>query len=113
MRERVCLIGLEEPEVSDLVRGMDAPVLVHETLPRIIVSGGELRVENNSGSACLPVSQVVFHGIFERDLETLCGLALWGGRCLPAAGGMVDCRLKFPSLVKALAASRFAGPPRG
>src|SRR5208282_414492 len=54
-------------------------------------------------------SHVVFHGIFEQDLEFLAGLALWGGPCFPNPTAMMDCRLRLPCLVHALRFTRFGG----
>lgn len=58
----------------------------------------------------MPVARVIFHGIFEHDLEFLAGLALWGGPCFPNPVAMMDCRLRLPCLVRALKYSRFGGP---
>lgn len=113
MQPRPCLIGLDEPEVRNLETRFGQPLLAYETLPRILVRDGLLWVESASRFQLLPVSAVVFHCIFEFDLPLMAGLALWGGPCLPAATAMLDCRLKFPCLVRALAYSRFAAPRRG
>ena len=56
------------------------------------------------------MSRVVFHGIFEHDLEFLAGLALWGGPCFPNPTAMMNCRLRLPGLVHALRFTRFGGP---
>jgi hypothetical protein len=45
--------------------------------------------------------------------DTIAGLALWGGPCLPNAHAMMDCRLKLPCLVRALKLTKFGDPPRG
>jgi hypothetical protein len=113
MQPRPCLIGLDEPEVSDLQARLDQPLLAYETLPRILVRDGELFVESPSRSRLLPVSSVVFHGIFGDDFDLLAGLALWGGPCLPSARAMLACRLKFPCLVRALELTKFGAPRRG
>jgi hypothetical protein len=113
MQPRPCIIGLDEPEIADLKARFDQPLLAFETLPRILVRDGQLWVESTSRFQLLPVSAVVFHGIFEFDLPLMAGLALWGGPCLPAARAMLDCRLKFPCLVRALELSRFSAPRRG
>lgn len=110
---RPCIIGLDEPEFSIIAERFGGQLLAHETLPRIMLRDGQLYVESISGAACVPVSAVVFHGIFEHDHDTIAGLALWGGPCLPNARAMMDCRLKLPCLVRALALSRFAEPSRG
>ena len=113
MQPRPCIIGLDEPEISDLKSRLDRPLLAFETLPRILVRDGQLWVESASRFQLLPVSAVVFHGIFESDLPLMAGLALWGGPCLPTARAMLDCRLKFPCLIRALELSQFAAPRRG
>ncbi len=113
MTARVCLIGLDEPQNASLKPRISGPIVVHETLPRILVRDGELLVEASSGFGFLPVSKVVFHGIFEDDHDLIAGLALWGGPCLPNARAMMDCRLKLPCLVRALQFTKFGSPPRG
>lgn len=88
-------------------------LVLHESLPRILVRDGELLVEAPSGFGLRPVSRVVFHGIFENDHDLIAGLALWGGPCLPNAQAMMDCRLKLPCLVRALRYTDFGNPLRG
>lgn len=113
MNDAICLIGLDPPE-SDALRGrLGVPVIAHEALPGILVRGGQLFAETPSRSRMVPISRVVFHGIFEDDLDFIAALALWGGPCLPNAGAMLDCRLKLPCLVRALRHTRFGLPPRG
>lgn len=113
LEPRPCVIGLDEPEFRALQERLGTPLLAFETLPRILVEGGQLFVESASRFRLLPVSAVVFHGIFADDLDLLAGLAIWGGPCLPAARAMLDCRLKFPCLVRALDLTKFAEPRRG
>jgi len=113
MTRRICLIGLDEPEHRELAGRFGVPVVAHESVPKIVVSDGQLFVESRSGAHMLAVSHVVFHGIFEHDLDLIAALALWGGPCLPNAAAMMDCRLKLPCLVRALRHSRFAAPRRG
>lgn len=113
MTQRACIIGLDEPQNSALKARITGAVVIHETLPRILVRDGELFVEASSGFGFQPVSKVVFHGIFEDDHDLIAGLALWGGPCLPNARAMMDCRLKLPCLVRALQFTEFADPPRG
>ena len=110
---RPCIIGLDEPEYSAIAERLGTRILAHEILPRIMVRDGRLYVESTSGAGYVPVSAVVFHGIFENDHDLIAGLALWGGPCLPNAQAMMDCRLKLPCLVRALKLTRFAEPPRG
>lgn len=113
MTQRACIIGLDEPQNASLKARVAGPLVVHDTLPRIFVRDGELFIESSSGFGFVPVSKVVFHGIFEDDHDLLAGLALWGGPCLPNARAMMDCRLKLPCLVRALQFTKFAGTPRG
>lgn len=93
MNPRPCIIGLDEPQNDELKRRMTERALFHETLPKMFVRDGELFVESSSGYGVVPVSRVVFHGIFEDDHDFIAGLALWGGPCLPNAQAMIDCRL--------------------
>ena len=115
MAERVCLVGLDEAEVEEIRErvGPGVGIVAHQALPRMIVQDGELRVESRRGPALIPVSKIVFHSIYEQDLDFICGLALWGGPCLPNARAMMDCRLKFPCLIRALQYTRFGAPRRG
>jgi hypothetical protein len=112
MTTRVCLVGLDEPEHAAITARLRVPVLVHETLPKILVQDGRLLVEAHRGGY-LAVARMVFHAIFEDDVDFLAALALWGGPCLPGALGMMDCRLRLPGLVRALRHTRFGAPPRG
>lgn len=113
MAQRTCIIGLDEPQNTAMRQRITGPLIVHETVPRIFVRDGELFVEASSGFSMLPVTKVVFHGIFEDDHDLIAGLALWGGPCLPNARAMMDCRLKLPCLVRALQFTDFGNPPRG
>jgi len=114
MVDRTCLVGLDEPEYTAIQQRLAGRrVVAHEMLPRILLKDGQLLVESTSGVRFQPVSKVVFHGIFEDDLDFLAALALWGGPCLPNALGMLDCRLKLPCLVRALRHTRFGTPKRG
>src|SRR5256885_845111 len=102
MREYICIIGLDEPEYSQIRERVDAPIIAHEALPLMQVQDGQLWVESDRSPRMVPVSAVVFHSIYENDLDFIAGLALWGGPCLPNARAMMDCRLKLPCLVRAL-----------
>lgn len=113
MTDRVCIIGHDETQSEAIKERITGPLIVHESLPRIQVSGGDLFVERASGFGLLPVSQVVYHGIYENDHDLLSGLALWGGECLPNATAMMNCRLKLPCLVRALQFTDFGSPARG
>jgi hypothetical protein len=113
MNPRLSLIGLDEPQNNVLRSRLTGPLLVHDMLPRILVRDGQLFVQAEDGFGYLPVSKVVYHGIFEDDHDLIAGLALWGGPCLPNARAMMDCRLKLPCLVRALQFTQFAAPARG
>lgn len=112
MRERICLVGLEPDQHAEIQELLGLPVVAHEVIPRMAVCDGQLLVAARNRMAMLPVSAVVFHGIFEDDFDFISGLAIWGGPCLPNAAAMMDCRLKLPCLARALRYSRF-GTPRG
>ncbi len=113
MTERICIVGLDEPEYEQIREQVSVPVVAHETLPKIVVQNGQLLVERSSGPGMVTVSKLVFHAIFEDDLDFFVGLSLWGGPCFPNPYAMMNCRLKLPCLVHALRHSRFSGPPRG
>lgn len=113
MAERVLIIGLDEPEFTEIQQHVDCRVTAHETLPRILLQDGQLLVEPRHGPGRLPVSKIVFHAIYEDDFDFITALALWVGPCLPNACAMLDARLKFPCLLRALQHTRFGLPPRG
>jgi hypothetical protein len=112
MTDRICIVGLDAAEHQEIQRRLGVPVVAHEVVPRMCVRDGQLLVAARNRAAMLPVSKVVFHGIFEDDLDFISGLALWGGPCLPNAAAMMDARLKFPCLVRALRHTRFGAPLR-
>jgi hypothetical protein len=112
--EPLLLVGLDEPEIAELRRRLDRPVLAFEAMPRIRVSRGRLLVEHpHVMNAFVPVERSVYHAIFEDDYDFLTALAMWGGPCLPGSRGMMDLRLRLPGLVRALEVTRFGGMPRG
>jgi hypothetical protein len=113
--ERVCIVGLEEHEVAEFQSLIEfgIGVVAHQALPHIIVKDGKLFVESRQRAGSIEVTRVIFHGIYENDLEFLAGLALWGGPCLPSPRGMMDLRLRLPGLIRALDHTRFALPLRG
>lgn len=110
MDDRILLVGFDEPEAAALAARLPAECVAHEMLPRIVVEGGRLFAESPRGGRYRRVTRVVFHGIFEDDLDFLAGLALWGGPCFPDPAAMMDCRLRLPGLVRALRHTRFGGP---
>ncbi len=111
--ERLCIVGLEESEYSEIQQRVEKPLIAHVGLPRIVVDGEQLLVERRQGPGFLPVSRVIFHGIYEEDLDFIAALALWGGPCLPNARAMMSCRLKLPCLIRALDFTRYRMPSRG
>ena len=105
---RLLIIGHDESEYQAIRERVPGPVVYFEMLPRLQLIRGGLHVEHpDAHGRFLPVSRVIFHGIFENDLPALAALALWGGPCYPRARGMMDCRLRIPCLVRALSATRF------
>jgi hypothetical protein len=113
--KRVGIVGLEESEVAELQNLLEfgIGVVAHQALPRIIVKDGQLFVESRKRAGMIAVDGLVFHGIYETDLDFLAALALWGGPCLPNPRGMMDLRLRLPGLVRALQHTRFDAPLRG
>lgn len=112
--ERLLLIGLDEPEYLDLKPRVEMPIVFHPDLPLLKMEKGTLLVESHTrGGRMLPVSRVIFHGIFEDDFDVITALALWRGPCLPSARGLLDCRLRLPCLARALSVTRFGALPRG
>ena len=109
MTERIAFIGHDRPEAADLQARCPFDTLVRESLPRIRLQSGTLFVESPRGYHFEPVTRVVFHGIFERDVDFLSALALWGGPCFPEPLPMLDCRLRLPCLARALTFTRFGG----
>lgn len=113
MMSRLLLVGFDTAEAQEILDSVDMPGIAHTNLPRIVVDGDTLLAERRQGPGMLPISHVLFHGIFEDDLDFISGLALWGGPCLPNARAMMDCRLKIPCLIRALDYTRFGAPRRG
>ena len=111
--ERLLLIGLDAPESQEIIRRAGVPATAWAVLPRVKLERGVLLVERTGAAGkFLPVSRVIYHGIFEDDFDTLTALALWGGPCLPSALGMMDCRQRIPGLARALRVTRFGGLAR-
>lgn len=107
MAKRICVIGLEKA-LSDRIREAHfGPFLYHITPPKMVVKNGKLFIERSNGVGMLQVDKVIFHGIYENDLDFITGLALWGGDCFPNAFAMMNCRLKLPCLARALKVSKF------
>ncbi len=113
MREYVCIVGLDEPEAQAIKEHLEVPAIAHVTIPRIMLKDGELWAELPNSPRYVKISSVIYHGIYEDDLDFITALALWGGDCLPNPRAMMDCRLKFPCLVRALAHTCFGSMSRG
>jgi hypothetical protein len=112
--DRVLIVGLDEPEYQAIRERTDRKTVYHDLPPRVKTVEGRLFVERpNAWDSFVPVSHVVYHGIFEDDFPLITALALWGGPCLPNAHGMMDCRQRIPCLVRALQVTQFASMPRG
>ena len=107
---RIAVIGLHEQEYQYIRERFEGLIIWHQSIPKIKVTNGTLYVEKAQGVGMLPVDKVIYHGIFEEDLDFMAGLALWNGPCFPDAHGMLDCRLKIPCLVKAMKYSKFNSP---
>ena len=111
--DRLLIVGLDRPESSEIVARTGLPAVVHVSLPRLKLVRDVLHAERaGAAGSFLPVSRVIFHGIFEDDFDALAALALWGGPCLPSGRGLMDCRLRIPCLARARAVSRFGRLPR-
>src|SRR5689334_12424364 len=101
MADYVLIVGLDEPESNAIRDQIDQPVITYINLPKILIQDGQLFAESDRGPRMLPVTKVIYHGIYEDDLDFISALALWGGSCLPNPRAMMDCRLKLPCLVRA------------
>jgi hypothetical protein len=110
MKDYIAIVGLDETESQTISERLSLPTLCHVTLPEIMVKDGQLLMENTGRPKYLPVSKVIYHAIYENDLDFITGLAFWGGAALPNPLGMMDARLKFPCLIRALQHSRFGIP---
>jgi hypothetical protein len=64
--ERLLIVGLDEPEYLAIREKVALPTTWSEMLPRLQLRRGLLHVESpRADGRFLPVSRVVFHGIFE------------------------------------------------
>jgi hypothetical protein len=117
MKKRtILLVGLEKQDAAQLKRnlGMNYILLHYEMLPTVKLVEGNLLVESQSVMGrFISVDEVVFHGIFEKDVDFLTLLALWNGPCMPNAIGMLDLRQRIPGLARVLQITKFAGVKRG
>lgn len=110
MKEYVCLVGLDDAEAQEIRDALDMPCFYRATLPNIKVQDGQLWVETESRPRYVPVKKLVYHAIYENDLDFITGLAFWGGACFPNPRAMLDLRMKLPGLLRVLEHTRFAYP---
>jgi hypothetical protein len=114
MKPRVLFVGLESPEIKDIVDKIDCLSIVYENLPAVKLIDNKLFAESRfQPGKFLKIDKVVYHGIYENDFDFLTLLALWGGDCFPNATGMMDCRLRLPGLARALKVTKFGKLLRG
>lgn len=114
--KRILIVGLEQQEVERIKEHLQFGyvALHYEMLPNVKLIEGNLFVESLSvKDKYLLVDKVIFHGIFENDIDFITLLALWNGPCLPNAQGMMDLRQRIPGLIRALRVSKFNGIKRG
>ncbi len=110
MKDYVCIVGLDDAEAEEICGLLEVPNFYRVTLPALKVQAGQLWVETEIRPRFLPVQKVVYHAIYEDDLDFITGLSFWGGQCLPNPRGMLDLRLKLPGLLRALDHTRFGFP---
>lgn len=110
IHNRIAVVGLHQNEYDYIRKNVDSLMIWHQSVPKIKIVNQTLYVEKSQGVGMLPVDKIVYHGIFEKDLDFISGLALWNGPCYPNALGMIDCRLKIPCLARAMQISKFASP---
>jgi Tubulin-tyrosine ligase family len=115
-KKTILLIGLEKTDATKLRKhlGIDYIVLHFEMLPNVKLVAGKLYVESTSVmDKFIEVDEVIFHGIFENDVDFLTLLALWNGPCMPNAIGMMDLRQRIPGLARVLQVTNFGDGKRG
>ncbi|MDF1695338.1 MAG: hypothetical protein P1U56_05885 [Saprospiraceae bacterium] len=107
MKKRLCIIGLEQELAAQIKKSYFGPVIYHVCIPKFIVNKGILYIEKSNGVGFLPVDIVLFHGIYENDLDFITALTIWKGACFPNPYAMMNCRLKLPCLARALRVSKY------
>lgn len=112
MKRFVLIVGLDVTDSQQIRDRINHPAICHVVIPKIRLQDGDLWAETGRGPQMVPISSVIYHGIYEDDLDFITGLALWNDNCLPNPRAMLDLRLKLPGLVRALDHTRF-GYPRG
>lgn len=111
--EFVALIGLDREEIDELKQRVSCRFITFDLMPKVQLRDQQLFLARfGTWDWKGPVTQVVFHGIFEDDLPGITALALWGGPCLPSAHGLLDCRPRIANLARVRRVSRFASLPR-
>jgi hypothetical protein len=111
---RLLLVGIDEPEVEEIIKRLDCAIVSYQYLPRLKLVEGQLWVESRTrGGRFLTIDRVVYHGIYGNDFDFITLLALWDGLCFPDPVGMMDMRLRHPSLARVLRVTRFGNLLRG
>jgi hypothetical protein len=105
----VLLVGFDADQSRVLSSRLNRSTIAFEMLPRLLLKNGVLTVQSPETGDYLAIDRVVFHGIFEEDIEFLSAIALWNGPCFPNPLAMIRCRLRLPCLVEALRHTRFGG----
>ncbi|WP_417369249.1 hypothetical protein [Flavobacterium beibuense] len=109
-KKRLLIVGLEPRDTEKISKelGWEYLTVHYDMLPVVKLMDGVLYVESPQvPNKFLKVDKVIFHGIYEKDVDFLTLLALWDGPCLPNALGMMDLRQRIPGLVRSLQASKF------
>lgn len=110
MKQYTLIVGLDEVESQQIREQLGQPTISRVIIPKIRVLDGELYAETGRGVQMVAISSVIYHAIYEDDLDFITGLGFWGGACLPNPRGMMDLRLKLPGLLRALDHSKFSQP---
>lgn len=110
MDDRTLLVGFDAAEADAISQQLPGEAVAHEMLPRIVIERGKLFAPSATSANYQRITRVIFHAIYDDDLEFLAGLALWGGPCFPNAAALMQTRLRLPCLVQSLRHTRFGGP---
>lgn len=110
MADRTLLIGFDAADAAAISERLTGESVPHEMLPRIVIERGKLFAPSATSANYKSITRVIFHAIYDDDLEFLAGLALWGGPCFSNAAALTQTRLRLPCLVQALKYTRFGGP---
>jgi hypothetical protein len=73
MQDYIAIVGLDESESQTISERLSLPTLCHVTLPEIMVKDGVLLMENKGRPKYVPVSKVIYHAIYENDLDFITG----------------------------------------